>query len=234
LYRYYKYLYFYYCYNLLLSYSNSGKKIQEYSTKEISNYKNANLGISIQYPSSWIKNESESQVTFSPSSDNSTYSSITIQSIPSLGASLEEKISESVNYSKQNLASFHIIGYNASTLAGTQSYNLWYSYTDRQSGIHYKVMTIYAIKQGKEYSISHIEKSDRYSSYLPIIQRMVDSLRIQGTDNGTDRLVDSSIGSGNRPTGIAVNPKTNMIYVLYCAPTQSFYNMLRRLVAGIL
>jgi hypothetical protein len=154
-------------------------------------YENSTAGIRMQYPHEWIssdqiKNTNKSEISFWPRSENNTRSQVSIGSFRILGETLDEIVSDDINSNRQNLTSFQLTESGSTTLASNSSaYKVIFTFTD--SGVYYKEMGIYMIKGNKLFLLSYIEEPGRFSSYLPTVQKMADSLRIQIPDNNINQ-----------------------------------------------
>jgi hypothetical protein len=61
------------------------------------------------------------------------------------------------------------------TIAGnTQAYKVVYS--EKVSGILSKIMEVYAVNKDKGYIMSYFADTTIYDKYLPIVQKLIDSL----------------------------------------------------------
>jgi eukaryotic-like serine/threonine-protein kinase len=89
---------------------------------------------------------------------------------------LDEHSHEQINHLKQLFRDFNIAETNTFTLAGSNAYKVVYTFTLDQ--INYKKMDIWTIKDNKAYIINYLAETGKYTSYLPTIQKMVDSFEI--------------------------------------------------------
>ena len=144
-------------------------------------YSNSTNGIRIQYPSSWLKEESHNQssndiVKFSapagaaPASLNIVGGKPAPQSIP-----LSVYINASIYLLKHAFGNFTLIESNATTLGGIPAHKMVYTATLPSSGLNLKFMQIFAIKDGKSFVITFGTVPTIFSIYQPTIQKMVDS-----------------------------------------------------------
>ena len=79
----------------------------------------------------------------------------------------------------------------------------------------YKVRGIatIAMKSDKVYTILSLMEATKYYNYLPLIQKVVNSfIETASQPNPTETGGITLIGN---PTDVAVNPNTNMIYIIY-------------------
>ena len=76
---------------------------------------------------------------------------------------------------------------NSSKLAGRSAYTIIGTYQNRSTGLQ-KLMEVGTIIGEKAYSVQYIADASQYSQYLPIVQKMIDSLVINkstGIDIGS-------------------------------------------------
>jgi serine/threonine-protein kinase len=149
----------------------------------------------MQYPSDWDKQENGTRqdtvtnvVTFFPSSSSSSATNsnasldISIDDISDQkGISLAQYASNSISDLKQSLANFNLVESSSSTnnnilLGGLPAYRLTYTYTDQNT--NFKGMEIGAIKDNKVYTLRYEAGQNEDDKYLPIVEKLVDSLQI--------------------------------------------------------
>jgi hypothetical protein len=144
-------------------------------------YENSTYGIRIQYPSSWLKEESHNQssndiVKFSstartaPASLAITGGKPAPQSIP-----LQLYINASIDVLKHSFDNFSLVESNATTLAGFPAYKIVYTGIIPSSGLELKFMQILTIKDSKNFVITFGTLPTDFSTYVPTIQKMIDS-----------------------------------------------------------
>jgi eukaryotic-like serine/threonine-protein kinase len=143
-------------------------------------YENPIYQIKIQYPIDWEKKDQElggnNIVKFVLSQQRFPSLFIQIEDLnPSMR--LEEHMHEQIDHLRQLLRDFNIIETNTITLeAGNNAYKVVYTFTLEQ--INYKKMDIWTLQDDKVYIINYLAETRKYSSYLPTIQKMVDSFEI--------------------------------------------------------
>jgi hypothetical protein len=161
------------------------------STSSFVTYENSNYRFKIQYPSNWEK------VEFSPGikeygrniivnfiSPQETFSDlfreyliIEVQDHPSNARSLDQYVSQQIHTYKKSLPRFAVIESNASTPTTNvdhPSHKLVYSYSDSTVG-KAEIMEIDMIEGNRLYSLSYHADATKYSSYLPVIEKMIKS-----------------------------------------------------------
>jgi eukaryotic-like serine/threonine-protein kinase len=149
-------------------------------------YENSTYGIKAQYPLNWDKQENGTRqdtetdlVTFYPPSTNSNASlDISIDDISDeKGTTLSQYASNGTTDLNQSLKNFKLVGSSTnSVLAGLPAYNSTYTYLD--GNVVLKDMEIGAIKGNNVYIVTYEAGINEYNKYLPIIQKVIDSLQI--------------------------------------------------------
>ncbi|MGB6674642.1 MAG: PsbP-related protein [Candidatus Nitrosopolaris sp.] len=151
-------------------------------------YQNSTAGITLQYPSNWVKQENGTRqdtqtdlVTFTPPTINSNASlDITVDDITdSMGTTLAQYASDEIGSLKQQFASndFKLIESKSSIiLAGLPAYRIVYTSVDQNTTT--KDMEIGAIKGGKVYLLTYETGPNEYDKYLPIALKMIDSFKL--------------------------------------------------------
>ena len=154
--------------------TNKINTMQHYLT-----YENPIYQIKIQYPADWEKKDQ------GLGGDNVVKFIIPQQRFPSLFVQIEDLDSskllqeytyDKINHLRQVFLNFNIIEQNPTTLADNNAYKIVYTFTLEQ--INYKRMDIWTIKDDRVYIINYLVETEKYSSYLPTIQKMVDSFEI--------------------------------------------------------
>jgi len=173
-------------------------------------YENPAYGIQIQYPSTWIvyvgdvfsdnddKNDASIDIVsfLGPvKSDTEAYAPslyISIDNPPQppsdLNLSLNECLTIITNDYEAGLKEFKVIesDTNSSILAGKAAYKL--VFTDEEDEIYYKTIDIGTVIEDKVYSIRYPAEKEQYSNYLPVVQKMINSLNIITSNNGLDTV----------------------------------------------
>ncbi|MBV9177353.1 MAG: YncE family protein [Nitrososphaeraceae archaeon] len=124
---------------------------------------------------------------------------------------LKDQIAVDVDNNKAG--GYTLIQSHSTTIAGNPATALTYGYTNNTGGYNQEIdIYIDTLKSNRKYYISYIEEPGSHlSSYLQIIQRMIDSLRVQSSNS---QLIEPGIGGvGLSPAGIAFNANTNKLYV---------------------
>jgi hypothetical protein len=159
-------------------------------------YENTTYGIQIQHPSDWEIDEGDVEpdddVTdivsfFAPIGNDSEtdgpslYISIDNQS-SNLNENLNEYLTTTIN-DYNDSEDFEVVESNTnSTLAGYPAYKLVFTdvYDD---DINYESMEFGTIIGDKVYFATYEAEEEQYSDYLPTVQKMIDSLKINASNN---------------------------------------------------
>jgi hypothetical protein len=148
-------------------------------------YSDPILGIRIDYPSGWTQElEGGGLVTFIASleSDSNTYPAavgIKVQNLASSkNISLNEVTKIQIKNLKQSHPDFKLIESTESVLAGNNmAHKIVFTATDDREHQR-KAMQIWTLKGDKAYLITYKAEPEKYSKYLPTIQKMIDSFQI--------------------------------------------------------
>jgi len=159
---------------------------QSKNSSNFSTYENPIFGIKILYPSNWDKQENSSSsnnstlydiVTFSPPLKNS--SSIIGKVAIKVDNISDIKPTTLANYTDAIISDlkqdFRVTESNA-TLAGNPAYKV--VYTGLEESVDLQAMLVMAIKGDRVYLISYTAEPEKYSYYLPTVQKMIDSFEI--------------------------------------------------------
>jgi len=148
-------------------------------------YQNPELGISLEYPSSWIKSEIAQPVPTvvltAPYDDvQDSYLetlSIVVTQIPSGSNVLSKDLADAVmgNYEVQ-FPNFELVNSGPAQLSGNSAFQK--TYTASIAGIDVQGTNVFYVLGGKAYMIQYIVDQEKLSKYMPTIQKMLDSLII--------------------------------------------------------
>ena len=150
-------------------------------------YENLSFGIKILYPANWDKQENTSSssnnstlydiVTFSPPLKNSSNIigklAIKVDNISDIKPTTLANYSDAIiSDLKQD---FRVTESNT-TLSGNPAYKV--VYTGLEESVDLQAMLVLAIKGDRVYMISYTAEPEKYSYYLPTVQKMIDSFEI--------------------------------------------------------
>src|SRR5712691_8450439 len=142
---------------------------------------NSTLGIKIQYPVNWEKDIYDKKVGFfAPPLEGDKPKLIPISlivkvdTLPFQIASVDDYISQYISNLRKHAEISAPIGVTLTALAGNLAYNVTYSAKIGQS--EYRATDIIMLSGIKKYEITYyITEAEKPFSYLPTIQRMIDS-----------------------------------------------------------
>jgi hypothetical protein len=140
------------------------------------------LGLAIKYPSNWERSKiGQDQVTFiAPRESNSPSFpaglGIKAHNISSVDATLDSIAKEIITALQQNTRDFTLLSSSQSKLNSIDSYEISFSATDDNDAKR-TAMQIVVKPENLVYVITYKAYPEKYESYLPIIQSMLNSLK---------------------------------------------------------
>jgi hypothetical protein len=175
---------------------STAKEPVDIEENEYDTYQNQTFRFKIGYPHTWRADEKHyypendmftKVVGFiSPKEDELSplkeRVAVEIKNLPSENMSLDDYTTLTINRLKQSITDFQVIESINTRLAGLmRAHKL--TYLDNQG---YMVMKVYGILSSKVYIVTFYTESSKFSTYLPIAQKMIDSLEIPAaTDSHT-------------------------------------------------
>jgi eukaryotic-like serine/threonine-protein kinase len=146
-------------------------------------YQDSTLGIKIDYPAGWTHElHAASLVTFLASleSDSNTYPAglgVKVQHMKSSkNISLNEITKVQIKNLTQDHPDFKLIESTDYKVGGNNAHKIVFTATDDKKNER-KAMQIWTLRGDKAYLITYKAEPGKYSRYLPIIQKMVDSFQ---------------------------------------------------------
>lgn len=140
------------------------------------------LGLAIKYPSNWERSKiGQDQVTFiAPRESNSPSFpaglGIKSHNISSVDATLDSIAKEIITDLEQDTRDFTLLSSSQSKLNNLDSYEISFTATDDNDAKR-TAMQIVIKPENLVYVITYKAYPEKYESYLPIIQPMLDSLK---------------------------------------------------------
>lgn len=154
-------------------------------------FQNATYGIKMLYPSTWEKEENIGGsgsgasklidiVRFSPSFENNNSD----KSAENFNVKVDDvsdikpiSLAKYTNATIEDLRKdFKIISEDRNATAGNNNPAYKVEYTGTEEDVNLNAMIIFTIKGDKAYIISYTAEPSRYSSDLPVVQKMIDSI----------------------------------------------------------
>jgi eukaryotic-like serine/threonine-protein kinase len=155
-------------------------------------YQSHTYGFKIQYPSNWEKLEFAQGIEeehrnivvnfLSPAGEGTSntfreYLIIEVENSTSHDESLTQYVATQINL-RQALPNFNLVESTLTSVSGgNPAHKIVYTYSNPIVGIT-KAMDILTIKSDKLYFLSYNADTVKYSRYLPIIQKVIDSFQI--------------------------------------------------------
>lgn len=146
-------------------------------------YQDSTLGIKIDYPAGWTHElHAASLVTFLASleSDSNTYPAglgVKVQYMTSSkNISLNEITKVQIKNLTQDHPDFKLIESTDYKLGGNNAHKIVFTATDNKKNER-KAMQIWTLRGDKAYLITYKAEPGKYTRYLPMIQKMVDSFQ---------------------------------------------------------
>jgi len=151
-------------------------------------YEDITTGISIQFPSNWEKSVNlDNFVTFRapPETDTRIYPAalgLKIQELASKSVLLQEVTKVQISELKKSNPNLEFSESTSTTLAGKPAYRVVFTATDNNQ-VERKAMQIWTIIDNKAILITYKAQPDKYSTYLPTIERMISSFQVKSMEN---------------------------------------------------
>jgi hypothetical protein len=145
-------------------------------------FEDRGLGLMIKYPNNWERSKiGQDQITFiAPrESDSPSFPAgmgIKSHNISSVGSTLDSIASKIVNDLKVDTQDFTLLSSGPSRLNNYDAHEISFSATD-DNDARRMAMQIIVKPENLIYVITYKAYPDKYESYLPIIQSMLDSLK---------------------------------------------------------
>ena len=162
-------------------------------------YENTTYGIKIQYPAGYgwqlsLSNQTSEDnvynyiVAFFSPRDRVSDSVIETVNIAMENLTPEENITLDaystlqISQLSQSATNFDLKESTPTVLAGIPAYKIVYSEILQQ--VPLQVMQVWTINDNKAYVITYIAEAPKYSTYLPVVQKMIDSFEIINSTSG--------------------------------------------------
>ena len=158
---------------------------------------NSTLGINIQYPSNWEKDSYDNKVAFfAPSLDNPKIIPVSlfvdVDNLPFQITDVDDYISHYINHLRTHAGISEPIGVSSTSLAGNLAHN--FTAFAKIGQDFYHATDIIMLSGIKKYEITYyIAEAAKSSSYLPTIQKMIDSFEIQDIVNHMFEHVEPTV-----------------------------------------
>ena len=166
----------------------ASSSIQVLAQEQFLTYEDITTGISIQFPSNWEKSVNlDNFVTFRapPETDTRIYPAalgLKIQELASKSVLLQEVTKVQLSELRKSNPNLEFSESTSTTLAGKPAYRVVFTATDNNQ-VERKAMQIWTIIDNKAILITYKAQPDKYSTYLPTIERMISSFQVKSMEN---------------------------------------------------
>jgi eukaryotic-like serine/threonine-protein kinase len=157
---------------------------QALAQEQFLTYEDITTGISIQFPSNWEKSVNLNNfVTFRapPETDTRVYPAalgLKIQELTSQNVPLQEVTKVQMSELKKTNPDLKISESSSTTLAGKPAHKVVFSATDNNQ-VKRKALQLWTVVDNQAILITYKAQPDKYSSYLPTIEKMINSFQIK-------------------------------------------------------
>jgi serine/threonine-protein kinase len=171
-------------YMLFLFYTDSHFPISLYASSQINQekyavYHNSTFGMSVDYPKEW-KQIGDNRGSWFRNQNESV--NVRIETLPFQNKTLDQLINYQINLTAQQFPDQKILETNASRIGDNYTANkLLFDYPEEPAdpqGTHMRELKIWTTNNGWAYIITYFTTNDTFDSYLPTVQKMIDSFRI--------------------------------------------------------
>ena len=202
--------------------------LPEPMVKNFSSYENKTLGVSLQYPTNWTKDESGNSVSIYNETDPLAYA-IQIDRYVSSYPRIEQEVASFINYYKQNLTNFKLIDSVSSNRGNLSAYKILSTYYDVENKTDLKSLQFLTMQGDNLYRITYIAEMAAFDEWLATAQTIIDSVAINDISSSGQY---SPLGPNDEfiqtidDIGMAVNPATDIIYAFdYYSDVVDVYTM---------
>ena len=157
---------------------------QALAQEQFLTYEDITTGISIQFPSNWEKSVNLNNFVIfraPPETDTRVYPAalgLKIQELTSQNVSLQEVTKVQMSELKKTNPDLELSESTSTTLAGKPAHKVAFSATDNNQ-VQRKALQLWTVIDNKAILITYKAQPDKYSSYLPIIEKMIDSFQVK-------------------------------------------------------
>jgi eukaryotic-like serine/threonine-protein kinase len=157
---------------------------QALAQEQFLTYEDITTGISIQFPSNWEKSVNLNNfVTFRapPETDTRVYPAalgLKIQELTSQNVPLQEVTKVQMSELKKTNPDLKISESSSTTIAGKPAHKVVFSATDNNQ-VKRKALQLWTVVDNQAILITYKAQPDKYSSYLPTIEKMINSFQIK-------------------------------------------------------
>jgi YVTN family beta-propeller protein len=156
------------------------KMIETFQIIEFVHYDNPIFGVRMDHPSNWKLTEQSSEyydsIYIAPSKAGIFF---TLSISQAIETSLDESLNYLINYYYIIYPNFIPFDSNITNmLAGNKAKIVKFTFTDRLTGYEKIGITYITIKNDKKYSLSYIANKELFYTYMPTVQKIIDTFEI--------------------------------------------------------
>lgn len=146
-------------------------------------YSNSKFGVSLEYPSDWIKEigseagtEEKELVALGPP-QGSPYVTIIVEDLRSDPLTLEEYTESMITSGRNQVKDINFLQSKSTTFAGLPAYKI--IVTGESRGVRFKDMMIWTVKNGIAYDFNYLAQPDNYEEYIAVAEKMAATVKIK-------------------------------------------------------
>jgi YVTN family beta-propeller protein len=171
--------------------------------------------ISLFVPSNWTVTKGNNTINFSPPLERGSdlfSERLVVKVLGSGNIPLNEYVSLGIIELRRSLENFTLTYSDANFIVTNHpAFKIIYTYTNNTAD--YEAMRIWVVVGRNTYTISYHAESNKFHSYLPVVENMVDSLRVELPENTNEPVKDTAgLRLRDSPYSIGIDAYRNRIY----------------------
>ena len=183
---------------------SSSSTVSTSQSNESQSYSNSKLGITLEHPIDWKITDLKNGIQ-SIKKENMIYVEVRKHNLDSASVPLEQYVGDYIKERSTIREDFKLLNITETVTSGNlPAYKAIYTFlkTENQKdftpgGTINKILRIWTFAQDNAYLFAYVADEDNYESYLPIAQKIIDSIEfipisIQSNDNSEEKDGDSS------------------------------------------
>ena len=179
-------------------------------------YENPTNNLKLSYPQNWNRTGNENNFTLLSllNKNDSFQENININISPSGNVPLDESASLDIIKYKQNNPQFKLFDFGFTSIADNRAYKVVYTFSNSTDS--YKVLDLRTIVGGKLYSFIFTSNLEQYAIFLPVVNKIIDSLEIQGLTKQSAKTFSNlpKLRVVPDPYDIVSDPTSDRVYIV--------------------
>jgi hypothetical protein len=159
--------------------SRSLHAVSKTNETSFAKYENSSFGISIDYPSKWKQVEDDRGSWFRTENESAN---VRIESLPFQNQTLDQLTISQTNLTAQQFPDQKILDSNVTKIGNNYTaHKLLFTFPEEPAdpkGTHMREMKLWTTNNDRAYIFSYFTTNDTFDSYLPVIQKMIESFSI--------------------------------------------------------